>query len=185
MVRHFSKLTFARHFDFERPLMKDPFSAMIVENVVGTSSAAFLRRSLAQRVGHVNRIYRISGDYDYWLRCSMLAPYVVLSDVLFYKRTHGTNISANTVLMMKEHQQILKVMASEVDGLPSSRRWEQGCRREAARVGYRIGHFYFKQGDRMKAFECYFHGLGEHKTPLNFLKFLVVVLKKLIRCVVA
>ena len=98
LVKHFSKLESLKGFNFDDPILADPLRRLLIENFVGTSSTVLVSRAVIRKAGFLNRDYRITGDYDYWLRCAALTDFAVLPDVLFYKRTHAANISANESL---------------------------------------------------------------------------------------
>ena len=181
-VFHFSKLNFGRHFDFENLILREPFLTMVRESIIGTSSVVFLKRSVAEQVGSFNRKYRVSGDYDYWMRCSLVAPFVVLKDVLLYKRTTATNISADRVFTFTEYRQILRELPLEIQKTGGNKRWEALCRQEAAKISYMLGNLCFERGERARTFEFFDQGLRESKTLANLFAYGTLTLKKRIRC---
>ena len=180
-VFHFSKLTFPEDFDFKEPLLRDPFLTMAKNSIIGTSSVVLLRRDFAKKVGFFNPRYRVSGDYDYWMRCSLLAPFVVLNDVLLYKRTHATNISADMVLTFTEYRQVLRNLPLEFQKMGGNKAWEAICRQEAANISYMMGNHCFDRGDKAKAFEFFREGVQDNRTIQNFLVGGSLTLKKKVR----
>ena len=180
-VFHFSKLNFAKSFDFKDSVMRQPFLTMVKESIIGTSSVVLLRRSIAQQVGLFNRKYRVSGDYDYWMRCSLVAPFVVLKDALLYKRTHATNISADRIFTFTEYRQILRELPMEIQKTGRNKTWEALCRQEAANISYMLGNLCFERGEKVKTFEFFDQGFQENKTFANLFVYGMLTLKKRIR----
>ena len=154
---------------------------MVQASIIGTSSAVLLRRSVAKQVGLFNRKYRVSGDYDYWMRCSLVTPFVVLNDILLYKRTHATNISADMVLTFTEYRQVLRELPLEFQKTGGNRAREALCLQEAANISYMMGNHCFDRGEKAKDFEFFRQGLRDNKTLRNFFVYGSLTLKKKIR----
>jgi glycosyltransferase involved in cell wall biosynthesis len=89
------------------PLISAPLPALIRCNFVGTASNVMLRRELALRAGGFDPQLRQAEDYDYWLRCAMLAPFVLLPTPLLEKRSHGANLTANMLETAQYHERVL------------------------------------------------------------------------------
>ncbi len=182
-VRHYSKLKFMKHFDPTQPIIRDPHKVLIGENIMGTSSTVVLTKAVADKVGDFNRSYRISGDYDYWMRCSLEGAFVVSDEVLMYKRTHVTNISANTIRTWDEFREILRLFPAKLKekGLFSAALAVR-CRQEASQLGYTLAELSFAKKEPEQGFKYYREALNEDKTPLNTLRFAAKTLKKRIKC---
>ena len=180
MLRHYSKLRSLMDIDPAQVCLTKPLTRLLAENFVGTSTAVMVSRAVTQKVGWFNKNYKISGDYDYWLRCAAVADFTVLRDVLFYKRTHATNISASTVHMLAEHEVVLKDFArlhpeTIQDGL-------QGIYSYAlANTCYLLGDACFRENKRREGFSHYKDALRARQTPLNITRYLYKSAKKTLR----
>lgn len=167
MVRHYSQFRYLKEPDFQKPYLRDAVKALIIENFVGTSSAVLVRKSILDKVGKFNTGYQISGDYDYWLRCALEAPLIAVPEVLFYKRTHATNISANGIQMLLEHKAILKDVYCRRREWVLEHRLEHRLRLETAKIDYRLGVLYAKTGEKGKAASFFMNGLCSYPHAKN------------------
>ena len=181
LVYHYSTLKNPAELNFDTPLKKDAFTLLVKEHFVGTSSAVVLKKEVAKKAGFFDTRYKSAQDYDYWLRCSVLTNFVVLSDALLYKKNHPTNISSNALRQRNFHKQVLQnTMKQNADYVR-----EHGARaaflRELAKNNYIIGNLQFESGLRFEAFRSYWEGLCYRPTPRNLLLFLKAVAKKSVR----
>ncbi len=181
--RHYSKLKFMQHFDAANPVLREPYRELIAENIMGTSSTVVLTKAAAEKVGDFDRHYGISGDYDYWLRCSLEGAFVVCPEVLMYKRTHAANISANTIRTWDEFRGILRSFPEKLKskGLFGPKIAAR-CRHEASQLGYYLAELSFAKKESKQGFKYYREALDEERTPLNTLRFAARTLKKKIKC---
>ena len=132
-------------------------------------------------MGAFNGNYKITGDYDYWLRCALETSFVVVPEILFYKRTHATNISANRIRMLLEHGDILEsFFRTHRARIAENALLESYCL-GAASIYYELGDLYFEEKKILKTFSFYRKAWAAWPSPSNFFKFILTVLKKLIR----
>lgn len=183
LVAHFSRIEIGHRIGKTGPYLADAIPAMLHENIVGTSTAAMIRMDVAKRVGFFNPAYRISGDYDYWLRCAGETPFIVCPEMLFYKKTHDSNISADEIRTFEEHRQALRDFLQKNEPLLLQRNQKGLAARESAAVEYRMGNIYFNHGRPAEAFKAYRRALAADARPANAAVFAAVCAKKGIRWV--
>jgi hypothetical protein len=137
-----------------------------------------IKKEVIDRVGLFTLDYINAQDVDYWLRCAIVTPVLVQSEVLCQKRTHQGNCTKNEI---RNYQYRKKVFQ---DTFSVQRRYiqEHGlqtiCKRAMAKTNYAIGNLYFKNKNTKEAFCSYFEGLRCAPTPGNAAEFAVIVLKK-------
>ena len=180
MLRHYSKLRSLMDVDPGQVCLTKPLTRLLAENFVGTSTAVMVSRAVAKKAGWFNKDYRISGDYDYWLRCAAVADFTVLHDVLFFKRTHATNISASTVRMLAEHETVLRDFArSHPETI------QGGLQRiysyALANTCYLLGDACFRENKRREGFSHYKDALRARQTALNTTRYFYKSVKKALR----
>ncbi len=181
LVRHYFKLVSLKGFNFNPPLMRDPVRRLFQENFVGTSSVAVVKKELARRVGLFNTKYRICGDYDFWLRCALVTDFVVLPEMLLYKRSHSTNISSNQIKTISEHRQVLYDFVLNQKEYLTNKGILGFCQFELAKRNYHLGNLHFGSGNRKQAFYFYFQGLRAYPKPKNMALLMMIVFKKLVQ----
>lgn len=181
LVPHYSKLDILRILQRSGPLIAEPIPALLRENFVGTSSSAMVRADVARRVGEFNRGYRVSGDYDYWLRCSALTAFVAVPEILFYKRTHAANISSDEVFTLEERRRIMCEFTRRFAGELERGRWARLAVFELAAVDYRLGTLCFESGKSREAFRHYVRAWRTLPNASNTARFLWTSFKKIMR----
>jgi len=181
LVPHYSRLDVLRVIQDSGPLIAEPIPVLLHENIVGTSSSAMVRMDVAKRVGEFNRGYRVSGDYDFWLRCAALAPFVAVPEMLFYKRTHVTNISSNEVLTLEEQRRIVYEFTHRFAGELERGHWTRLAAFELAAMDYRLGSLCFESGKPREAFRHYVRAWRTLPNASNTARFLWTSFKKTMR----
>jgi glycosyltransferase involved in cell wall biosynthesis len=83
------------------------FQNLLLNNFIPTSSVV-IRRSVLQEIGLFNLVYRISQDYDLWLRVSDRYQVAVIEKPLVQYRIHPAGISRNRVEMVHEDLDIME-----------------------------------------------------------------------------
>lgn len=182
LVRHYSGLRTRERLNFDAPLRMDPFEALLVENFTGTPSAAALKKSVIDQVGLFSNDHRPSEDYEYWLRCSAVTRFMLLSEITMYKRTHGANLSLDRIRIGRSHRKVLidapTACRSAFESRPRLRRvWTHALAHE----NYRLGDLAFTAGRFPEALEYYREGLASCPTAANGLRYGWIVAKKTIR----
>ena len=183
LTAHFSKLDVRKMLEKSGPFIAEPIPVLMHENIVGTSTSAVVRADIARKVSRFNDAYTISGDYDFWLQCALHAPFVVCSEMLFYKRTHEGNISADEIRMIGEHRQILKEYVRGNDFLLKQKKLKSFAAQEMAQINYRLGTLYFEHGRPHEAFQCYCGAMKSEKNLRNGVRFMSTCFKKGVRLV--
>ncbi len=183
LVPHYSKLDILRILRNSGPLIAQPVPVLLHENIVGTSSSAMVRVDVAKRVGEFDRAYRISGDYDFWLRCAAETPFVAVPEILFYKRTHATNISGNELLTLEEHRRIVHEFMQRFADQLERGHWTKLAAFELAMVDYRLGSLCFENGKFRETFRHYVNAWRALPNISNTARFLWKSFKKNIRLI--
>ncbi len=181
MRLHFSILRNKREMNFDSPLKNSPFRLLVEENFIGTGSCATVKRSVALEAGFFKMEYNRCEEFDYFLRCALLTDFIVLSDVLFYKRTHSSNLSHDQIFAFTAHKKILiDTMAHESKYIQENR-LTRVFKFALAKTNYDIGDLYFNEGDVRSAFRFYGEGLRSAFYPANFIRFIWAIVKKICR----
>ncbi|MES2299189.1 MAG: glycosyltransferase family A protein [Pseudomonadota bacterium] len=176
MVRHFSIFgREARALD-AAPLAA-PFSCLLQRNFVGTSSV-LMTRALMDAVGDFNTDYPQAEDYEYWLRCALLTPFLVMPQCLMEKTSHESNLTNNSLETFLCHEQVLLAMQARgqipAAGLPH-------MPEALAKVRYEIAHQYFNQGETARALSYYVRGLRSRPCLSNACMFSYLLSRKAVR----
>lgn len=111
-VRHFKDALPLAGLAPAQALVSAPLPALLRCNFVGTASTVLLRRALATRVGQFDPRLRQAEDYDYWLRCARLMPFLLLATPLLDKRSHADNLTNNALETQQCHEQVLLALAA-------------------------------------------------------------------------
>lgn len=181
IVKHFSVLPRLRALNMDEPLKENPFKALIQEHFVGTSSSVMVRRNVIKQVGLFNPAYRSSQDYDYWLRCALSTKFLILSDVLLYKKNHSLSVSQNTLRTHLFRKQILLDTLRNYENYIREHQLEDLCMQSLANCYYCVGNLHFEACQIWHAYKAYVKGLWAKPTLPNFAVFLWNVSKKTLR----
>ena len=73
------------------------FKKMLVENFIGNTSLALVRRSVFDRVGGFDEKVPLGHDWDMWLRIARAFPISVLGEPLIYYTRHSGSLSAGKI----------------------------------------------------------------------------------------
>jgi len=181
LTRHFSHLKVHSQLNFNAPLKVDPFRVLVQEHFVGTPSTVMIKKAVVDQAGRYSDDHRPSEDYEYWLRCALLTRFLVMDEVLVYKRTHGKNLSNDKI---RTHLALRKGL---IDRIAASQphihahRLSSFCADAVAECDYQLGNLYFESGNIQKAYRAYTEGLAANKTPLNTMRFFMIIFKKSMR----
>lgn len=80
---------------------------LYVDSFICTSSA-IVRKAVFQKVGLFNDQYRVSEDWDFWLRAASCFPFIHNDKMLVKYRVHGTQVSRNLAVRIAEVWEIRK-----------------------------------------------------------------------------
>jgi hypothetical protein len=183
MAKHFSLLFYKKEINFDTPLQQNPFKALLIENFVGTPSAVVIRRGVLQKAGGFNAAHGYCDDYSYWFRCAVQTDFLLISDVLFYKRTHAANISNDIIKMVNGHKIILEDLAVSQTAYLKTHQLEKVRRAALVTISYEYGNAYFETGRPWLAFAQYLEALKYHVSFSNFFRFFWMSMKKFGRLV--
>lgn len=165
MVSHFDGALREAGLHPAQTLLAEPLPALIRCNFVGTASNVMLRRDVALRAGEFDPQLRQAEDYDYWLRCAMLAPFVLLATALMEKRSHGANLTGNVLETEQCHEQVLLNWASR-DALPAGSL--PLLRNALSRVRYRIARQWALRGAARTALAYCLRGWRSERSAANW-----------------
>ncbi len=181
LVKHYSVVPERNRLNFDEPLKVSPLKLLLRVNFVGTPSAVIVKKRLVEQAGLFKPDYAIVEDLGFFIEMSMLTNFVLIKDVLSYKRLHEMNISGQTIPMVINHKKLLMdVSVSKKQYLNSHQLSNDGAR-ALARLNYWLGTLYFDAGDKKKAFSLYWEGLRSASGVTNFLEFLWALFKKSVR----
>jgi glycosyltransferase involved in cell wall biosynthesis len=157
--------------------LAEPFSVLIQRNFVGTSSV-MLTRALMETVGQFNTDYPQAEDYEYWLRCALRTPFLVLPQCLMEKTSHDANLTNNSLETFLCHELVLLTLAARGQIPPAGAVHLPDA---LAKVRYEIAHQWFNRGAVAHAFDYYARGLRSRWSPANIGLFAFLTAKKLVR----
>ncbi len=181
LVRHFSGLKYQKDLNFNTPSEKHPFQLLLHEHFVGTPSTVVVRRDVIDKVGGFDVRITHCEDYDFWLRCATQTNFIVISDVLLYKRKHGQNASNDMIRLYTAYKKVIvDTIANHRDFIQEHVFWPS-CRRALAEITYYLGDLHLEAGKYSEAFSLYFKGFLEKKTPSNFCFFVWLSFKRSVR----
>ena len=148
---------------------------------MGTPSAAIVNKKIAEQAGLFKLNYEIVEDLGFFMEVSQLTNFVLINDVLLYKRLHEKNASSQKIQMYRNHKRLLMDILANNRPYISSHRLSGDSARALARLNYWLGTLYFEAGDKKKAFSLYGEGLRSTWRLSNILRFLWVCSKKILR----
>jgi hypothetical protein len=157
--------------------LAEPFPELVQRNFVGTSSV-LMTRALMRAVGDFNTDYPQAEDYEYWLRCALVTPFVVMPQCLMEKTSHESNLTNNSLETFLCHEQVLlalqargQIPAAGLPHMPDA----------LAKVRYEIAHQYFNRGATAQALSYYMRGLRSSPSLANACMFSYLLARKAVR----
>jgi glycosyltransferase involved in cell wall biosynthesis len=124
------------HFATCRPLMDilghrpetvlDNALAMLVEDFFGIAGSFMMRRNLLERVPGFEPTLRASEDFHFLYRLARHTPVGVINDVGMHRRMHESNMTGDSVRMMRESMRACS-MLRETETNPEARRRLRVC----------------------------------------------------------
>ncbi len=176
LVKHYSTLDDKRLKFGER--LPQPLKYLVHSNFVGTPSGVVVRKDILTRTGVFNESVRFAEDIEIYLRISMETDFLLINRVLFYRRTHASNISNDAVSTYGTHQMILQETIERHRGYIRSHGLEREASLALARIDYQLGHIYFEAGRKRDAFNAFVTGLKRSCHPVNLGRFFIAFSKK-------
>jgi len=183
LKRHFSLLRSLEKINFDTLLKPTPFELLIEENFVGGASTVVIKKEIIDKLGGFYGDAMYGEDYEYWLRCATITDFVLVSDVLMYKRTHADNITYDRIVLHVRHGDALRKIVRNMNSYIVENGLLRKCQLSLASNYYDLGNNYFEAKKIKQAFNMYFIGMLSHKSIVNFASFSWVVFKKLMRFV--
>ncbi len=181
MLIHFSILNHPEAINYDEPLRENPFKVLVQEHFIGTTSAVLVKKELVAQVGMFNPEYKSSQDYDYWLRCATFTNFIVLKDVLFYKKNHSFNISQNVLRTHDFRKQILRNAMTQHNDFIRRHNLENTCMQAISDCQFYLGNVHFEAAHIFEAYKYYFRGFWTYPNLHNFRKFVWLMFKKTVR----
>ncbi len=163
------------------PLRTDPLKLLLRENFVGTPSAVVVKKKVAEEAGFFDPSCKIVEDLDFYLRAALWTNFVVIRDILLYKKDHEANMSAKKLSLYAGHKRVLQHFCASNSSCIKARGFGQKVGLALAELDYILGNIHFEEDKRKEAFRLYFSALSQSWEPVNFLKFFWTVSKKSIR----
>lgn len=87
---------------------EDPYATMLSGNSIGMHATVLYRRDRLESVGAFDPALCACEDYDVYLRMSRLFPVVSSSAVIADYRQHASNMSRNSVMMLRAALKVLR-----------------------------------------------------------------------------
>lgn len=182
MKDHFGLVSGSGQINFDEPLKADPFRLLLRLNFIGTPSMVLIKREVIDKVGKFRGdSISFAEDSDYWLRCAKVTNFVVLSEVLLYKRTHQEAMSVDPKTVPLSWKGTLEYTMREMEGYLKEHQLLGECKLALAVSYYDLGDCYFEEGRIRNAFKMYFTGLKQSHAFKNHILFTGKLCKKIIR----
>ncbi|MCK5655974.1 MAG: DUF2264 domain-containing protein [Candidatus Aureabacteria bacterium] len=178
---HFNFLHYLNKINFDAPLKINPFKLLIAENFVGGASTVVIKKSVVDMVGEFFGGFMYGEDYDYWIRCAKVTDFVVISDVLMYKKLHSDNITKDSIVLHARHGDTLRKIMRDMSTYINSKGLMGDCRLAMSKNYCYLGNSYFEARKIQIAFKTYLQGLLIYKAPINWPRFIWAASKKLVR----
>ena len=115
----------------------DIFSNLLVDNVIGSTSTALVKREGFQRVGLFDEHLPSRQDYDLWLRVARAFPVDYVEEPLTKHTEHNERITANLTARILGRNAIFQKICSDLERDP----------KKLARYFYETGVLYFENDD--------------------------------------
>ena len=176
-VAHFAQFRGDPDIVFDT-VINDPLKALVKANFVGTCSNVVIRREVLARAGQFDPRYRQAEDYDLWLRCADVGPFLLQSQVLVDKTSHETNLTNNFVETLQCHERVLVALLDSplVGKRPAL---APAVRHEIVSLRYDIGHRMFNRGQSRTGFGYYWSALQAEGSAANLVSFVRHSIQKL------
>ena len=183
LVNAYDALPNRKRLNFDAPLAGDPFRLLINENFIGCPSAVIVSKAVTDKVGPFDPAFTHAQDYDYWFQCAAVTDFLLVSEMLFIKKTHAKNISRDHVAILLDHKGILLKAAASFSDLVCGRGYAGKFRDAIGAACYELGNTYYNLGQKRSAFSSYLEGLMSSSSWTNLVKFAGVMLRKVVRIV--
>jgi len=180
-VAHFAHLPESLGLNFDEPLQRSAVEVLVDTNFVGTCSNVIIKKSVLDKVGLFNTAYRQAEDFDLWLRCALVTPFLVQSEKLLEKISHDQNLTNNFAETLQYHEKVLINFQRDNQSHPSVVAMEEGFKLALAETRYDVGNLVFNAGRKTEAFAWFWRGFLAKPGLSNLLPFGWHCLKKLIR----
>lgn len=183
MIKRFSHLHRSiRGISFNVPLNgMDFFNILMKENIIVSPSCVVIKRSLLDEVGLFHEDRRLAEDFEMWVRCSTVAPVILIRDTLLYKKTHNASITSDVLFIWESHGNALISLGNCLDTYIKENNFTRIYKQAIADNHYRIGNLLFNSHEKRKAFMQYFLGLRSNRNIYNLIMFCNHLFKKCVR----
>lgn len=147
-----------------KPRKGNIFHILLYNNFIPTSTV-IVRRGVLKEIGLFNPRYKISQDYDLWLRIAETYPVDFLNEPLAKYRFRHEGISRNVELMVNEDFQILEFWLNKKPEL--RRELKSKIKQKKARLHYQLVLYYYHNHKIKKAIQEFIKW-GFYKSNLFF-----------------
>jgi len=147
-----------------KPFRGNLFHELLYNNFIPTSTATS-RREVLDKVGLFNPRFRVSQDYDLWLRIAETYPVDFIDKPLAKYRFRHEGISRNVELMVNEDFQILDYWLNKKPEL--RRELKSKIKQKKARLHYQLVLYYYHNHKIKKAIREFIKW-GFYKSILSF-----------------
>jgi glycosyltransferase involved in cell wall biosynthesis len=181
LKKHYTLIDHPERINFDAPLKADPFRLLIRENFVGSPSAVVIKKEVIDKIGGFREEPRYKEDHGYWFRCANVTDFVVMSDVLVFKKAHPASRSSDLIWSRERHGNTLRKTMEDMGPYIAKKRLRGELEMALARNYYDLGNNCFEAGKVGRAFREYLHGLASSRAPKNLVSFAGTVSRKVLR----
>lgn len=136
------------YLERSKPFRGKIFNHLFYNNFIPTSTA-IVRKDVLKEVGLFNQQYKISQDYDLWLRIAENYSVDFLDELLAEYRFHNEGISRNVELMINEDFNIMQYWLNTKPEL--KKKLNIQIKQKRTRLHYQLALYYYHNFKIMKA----------------------------------
>lgn len=127
------------------------YKDLLREDCIGTTSQAFIRKSVLEKVGGFDENLPARQDYEMWIRISREYDILGVNIPLFNNRisSNMTQISKGMDNCIEGHTLLYQKYRNDIDNDKQARFNVEFC----------LGHYYFFKGDKVNGVKKYLHAL--------------------------
>ncbi|MGE5307881.1 MAG: glycosyltransferase family 2 protein [Deltaproteobacteria bacterium] len=169
--RHFTEQAFPHELDrrlicFNKP-MEAAFKLLLEMDFVGCASTVLLSKRVIDRIGGLNPMYPCAEDYEYWFRCARYTRFLILSDILAYRRRPEVLAASDDIGMLENHKRVLLEVFSDHREYLREQRLLDDCFAQLALINRNQAVYYSGIGEKKQALKLCLQSLLFSCSPDN------------------
>ena len=185
LIRHSLLARRREEINFNEPVRLHPLRLILANDYAVTPSSVVVKKTAAEQADLFDAKCKLAEDLDFYLRLAMRAEFVLIKDILMYKRNHSDNMSFNNLKLYLAHKAVLENFLAKQKKFIETEGFSGELNKAISRVSYMAGNLQFESGHRREAFILYGEALTLAPSLGNYLNFFYTVMKKSVRLLTA